>query len=200
MRSRETEIKENILDILTKYGSLGYSKLYAKTTKVKDEKTFQKYLLQLVRDGFVRKRKSRENKKSTFYSIRGLELSTLNTSLKQKDKVLTNMQNELKQMIKNYLKYKKLETNSKEIQKYRLKLAKHLAVSLANIFELNQTVLFIRLVQNVPVLRKVERVYKTNLEYLQVNLKLLRKHDHDAFRETMAVSVLKSGISIPGLI
>lgn len=200
MRSRETEIKKNILDTLTKHGTLGYSKLYVKTPGVKDEKTFQKYLLQLVNDRMIKKRKSKQNKKSTFYSIRGFELTSISTSLKHKDELLTNMQNDLKQMIKTYLKYRKLETNSRELQKYRLKLAKRLAVLLQYIFELNQTVLFIRLVRNIPVLRKVESVHKTHLECLQENLKLLRAHDRDAFRDTLAVSVLKSGISIPGLI
>jgi hypothetical protein len=194
------DVVDEVIDVLTKFGPLSYGELSLKLTKTKNDRTFRKVLDILIKNKSIKRKESKDDKRKIIYSIRGFELESATLSISDYDKKLSKYESDLIFMIQKYLEYSKLESNKIELGKYRLKLVKRIVVLLEFIFKINQTVLFLQLIDNIPVLKKTDSLSKIHMEKLKKYLDLLRKHDPEAFKETMAVSILKSNISIPGLV
>jgi hypothetical protein len=199
MRSIRDNVQSEIIDILTGNLSLSYNQLFTLLKTTKNDKTFRINLQTLWRKKIVKRRRSKEDKRMILYSIRGFELESVNNSLSENSKLLSEYEHNLQNYILSYLEYSLLEVDDKERTKHRLKLAKAMSHVLKYVFDLNQAILFVKIINNIPLLRKLEYSYKVHFKKLRKNLDLLRKYDLDAFTETLAVSILKSRVSKPGL-
>jgi len=200
LQNIERSVKNDIVETLTKNKKLSYSKIYDELTSTKNDRTFRKYLAELVKEGIVKRKKSIEDDRCIVYSVRGFELEDVNAALKKLDKELTTKHTDLKNRIKTYIKYKKQKINPDKLKQYELRLANEQGNILNSVFTMSHTVLFLKLSTNVPLYKKAHKLYKKHLAKLVENLTLLRIIDYESFKNSMAVAVLKTDIKIPGLV
>jgi len=199
---KEKEIKDEIIDTLIQCDILRYSELRKKIKTAKSDRTFRKYLFELVDGDIVKRIPSSKNKQLVRYSIYGHDFESASVGLEKKNINLQQMQIEIQKQIRSHLMFLESESNPQKILQSQFKLTYALVDLLGFIFEIHRSLFYLMLIRNIPLIRKTESCYDDHIKQFSAKIKLLEKHDRNVVIYVMGkfIQKNKSLIRVPGFI
>jgi len=184
VKSKEQEIKDQIIDLLIQNEKLRYSELRKKITLAKSERTFQKHLKDLVKIGTVVRI---ENNSAVEYTLAGITKESTVKILNQKNKQLQELEIKFNKIIKSYNSSTKKKTllsdynvSKKFFELFRL------------LFDLNQLIFYFEFTKNPLLHKKTKIIYRNHYDNLQKTLKSLENSNKGIFFHIMHLLEVKN--------